>query len=93
MRCASSFQIKVAFFSLIEVIYKYAGKRKINDQRGLDGRGNFKLSADLEDGRVPDTCPLLENSNLLKEKNSNFTSKIFFDLTIVENKSDIHVNI
>lgn len=49
--------------------------------------------ADLEEGRVPDTCPLLENSNLLKEKNSNFTSKIFFDLTIVENKSDIHVNI
>lgn len=50
----------------------------------LDCRGNFKLSADLEEGRVPDTCPLLENSNFLKEKNSNFTSKIFFDLTIVE---------
>lgn len=93
MRCASSFQIKVAFFSLIEVIYKYAGKEKSMTKGGLDGRCDFKLSADLEEGRVPDPCPLLENSNLLKEKNSNFTSKIFFDLTIVENKSDIHVNI
>lgn len=28
---------------------------------GLDGRCDFKLSADLEEGRVPDPRPLLEN--------------------------------
>lgn len=59
----------------------------------MDGCGNFKLFVDLEEGWVLDICFFLEYLNLLKEKNLNFIFKIFFDLIIVENKSDIYVNI